>query len=160
MTHQPQEPAPPCRRTVIAAVGGMGLAAALTACGGSDSDAKDAPDSEQPKDGATTPGGDAADPPGGGQALAKTSEIPQGGGKVFEAHKVVVTQPAKGQFKAFSAVCTHQGCLVRDVSNGTINCPCHGSKYSVEDGSVRHGPATKPLPATRISVQGDSVQLG
>ncbi|KOG87113.1 Rieske (2Fe-2S) protein [Streptomyces varsoviensis] len=169
MTHQPQEPAPPCRRTVIAAVGGMGLAAALTACGGSDSDAKDAPDSdsqdapdsEQPKDGAaTTPGGEAADPPGGGQALAKTSEIPQGGGKVFKDRKVVVTQPVKGQFKAFSAVCTHQGCLVRDVSNGTINCPCHGSKYSVEDGSVRHGPATKPLPATRISVQGDSVQLG
>ncbi len=73
---------------------------------------------------------------------------------------MVVTQPAKGRFKAFSAVCTHQGCLVGDVSNGTINCPCHGSKYSIEDGSVRHGPTTRPLPATGVSVQGDSIQLG
>ncbi|MEV0280338.1 Rieske (2Fe-2S) protein [Streptomyces sp. NPDC050610] len=160
MMHSPQEPAAPRRRTVIAAAGGAGLIATLAACGGSGSETSGDPASKEPRSSTgTTPGDEGADPPGG-QALAKTSEIPMGGGKVFKERKVVVTQPVKGRFKAFSAVCTHQGCLVGDVSNGTINCPCHGSKYSIEDGSVRHGPSTRPLPATQVSVQGDSVQLG
>ncbi|MEV0262467.1 Rieske (2Fe-2S) protein [Streptomyces sp. NPDC050617] len=167
MTHSPQEPAVPRRRTVIAAAGGAGLVAALAACGGSGGESPDDdPAAKSPQDGADTtpatpaaPGEEEAGTPGG-QELARTSEIPQGGGKVFKDRKMVVTQPAKGSFKAFSAVCTHQGCLVGDVANGTINCPCHGSKYSIEDGSVRHGPTTKPLPATPVSVQGDSLRLG
>ncbi|MCC3776389.1 Rieske (2Fe-2S) protein, partial [Streptomyces sp. UNOB3_S3] len=97
---------------------------------------------------------------GAGAALARTSEIPEGGGKVFPDRKVVVTQPAKGRFKAFSAVCTHQGCVVKDVAGGTINCPCHGSRFSVTDGAVKGGPAQKPLPEERISVNGDSITLG
>lgn len=95
----------------------------------------------------------------GGTALAKTSDIPVGGGKVFEKEKVVVTQPAAGTFKAFSSTCTHQGCTVGSVSNGTINCPCHGSKFSATDGSVTSGPATKPLPAKQISTSGDQITL-
>jgi Rieske Fe-S protein len=95
----------------------------------------------------------------GGQELAKTSDIPVGGGKIFKEEKVVVTQPKKDEFKAFSAVCTHQGCTVGTVSDGTINCPCHGSKFHVADGSVAHGPAPKPLPAEQIKVEGKSIRL-
>jgi Rieske Fe-S protein len=94
-----------------------------------------------------------------GSALAKTGDIPTGGGTVFADQKVVVTQPTAGEFKAFSAVCTHQGCIVKDVSGGTINCPCHGSKFKIADGSVANGPATQPLSAATIKVSGDSVTL-
>ncbi|MCH5674025.1 Rieske (2Fe-2S) protein [Streptomyces gilvus] len=94
-----------------------------------------------------------------GQALAKTSEIPVGGGKIFKDEKVVVTQPAKGEFKAFSAICTHQGCTVSTVADGTIDCPCHGSRYRIADGTVAGGPAPKPLPPEQIKVEGNSIHL-
>jgi Rieske Fe-S protein len=94
-----------------------------------------------------------------GTELAKTSEIPVGGGKIFKDEKVVVTQPKEGEFKAFSDICTHQGCQVTSVSGGTINCPCHGSKFNITDGSVANPPATKPLPEKQIKVSGDSIQL-
>ncbi|MEU3661230.1 Rieske (2Fe-2S) protein [Streptomyces sp. NPDC032940] len=134
----------PARRTVVAAAGAAGLAGALTACGGSD-------------DGASS--GSAAAPQDAGGALAATADIPEGGGKVFADRKVVVTQPTAGEFKAFSATCTHQGCAVKDVADGVIHCPCHNSTFSITDGSVQGGPAPKPLPAVQITVSGDSIEL-
>jgi Rieske Fe-S protein len=89
----------------------------------------------------------------------KAAEIPVGGGKVFDALKVVVTQPTAGDFKAFSAVCTHQGCTVNNVSNGVIMCPCHGSQYDIATGAVRQGPATKPLPAKSVTVGSDGITV-
>jgi len=83
--------------------------------------------------------------------------IPVGGGVVLKADKIVVTQPTKGEFKAFSAVCTHAGCVVSKVADGTINWPCHGSKYSITDGSVVAGPAPKPLPAKAVNVDGTQI---
>ena len=97
--------------------------------------------------------------PARGDVLAKTADIPVGGGTVFAAKKVVVTQPEEGTFKAFSAICTHQGCTVKDVAGGTINCPCHGSKYRVADASVAAGPAPRPLPPERITVENGSIHL-
>ena len=94
-----------------------------------------------------------------GTELARTSEIPVGGGKIFKDEKVVVTQPKKGEFKAFSNICTHQGCQVTSVSDGTINCPCHGSKFNITDGSVANPPADQPLPEKQIKVTGDSIEL-
>ncbi|MEU6272246.1 Rieske (2Fe-2S) protein [Streptomyces populi] len=94
-----------------------------------------------------------------GRQLTTTGAVPVGGGTIFKDQKVVVTQPAKGDFKAFSAVCTHQGCLVDKVADGTIDCPCHGSRFSVEDGAVKNGPATRPLPAEKITVEGNSIRL-
>jgi Rieske Fe-S protein len=70
---------------------------------------------------------------------------------------VVVTQPTAGSFKAFTAVCTHQGCTVGSVSGGAIHCPCHGSAFSIKDGSVVNGPATQPLAAVSIKVEGTSI---
>ncbi|MGW3253880.1 Rieske (2Fe-2S) protein [Streptomyces fungicidicus] len=150
----------PARRTVVAAAGAAGLAVALTACGGSDDDSPDSSaDSGSTggsSDGGGTSGGDAG---GGGNALASTADIPEGGGKVFADRKVVVTQPTAGEFKAFSATCTHQGCAVKSIADGVINCPCHNSNFSITDGSVKSGPATKPLPAVEITVSGDSITL-
>ncbi|MFE5515073.1 Rieske (2Fe-2S) protein [Streptomyces sp. NPDC056529] len=149
------------RRTVLLA------AAALTATGcGSDGDddggtataTPEAPESPEASEAPESP--ESPDSPGeDGEALARTSEIPVGGGAVFAEEKVVVTQPTAGEFKAFSAVCTHQGCLVNKVADGTIDCPCHGSKFRVADGSVVTGPATRPLPAERINVSDGTITL-
>jgi Rieske Fe-S protein len=89
--------------------------------------------------------------------LATTTEIPVGGGKILTAQKIVITQPQSGTFHAFTAICTHQGCIVNAVSGGTINCPCHGSEYSIVNGSVVRGPAPLPLAAVSIKVQGTSI---
>src|ERR1039457_1503666 len=89
--------------------------------------------------------------------LASTADIPVGGGKVLTDKKIVITQPQAGSFHAFTAICTHQGCVVSTVSGGTINCPCHGSKYSSVNGSVVNGPATLPLAAVSIKVQDTSI---
>jgi Rieske Fe-S protein len=89
--------------------------------------------------------------------LAKTADIPVGGGTVLTAQKIVITQPQAGSFHAFTAICTHQGCIVNAVSGGTINCPCHGSKYSIVNGSVVNGPAPLPLAAVSIKVEGTSI---
>jgi len=70
---------------------------------------------------------------------------------------IVITQPEAGTFKAFTAVCTHAGCIVNTVSGGTINCPCHGSKFSIKDGSVVNGPASSPLAPIAIKVEGTSI---
>lgn len=94
-----------------------------------------------------------------GKVIARTSEIPVGGGTIISAHKIVVTQPEKGTYKAFTAVCTHQGCTVGKVENGVIECPCHGSEFSAADGSVKQGPADAPLAAFRVTVKGDGIAV-
>ncbi|HEX8780326.1 MAG TPA: Rieske (2Fe-2S) protein [Nocardioides sp.] len=94
-----------------------------------------------------------------GQELASTSEVPQGSGVILDQAGLVVTQPAAGEFKAFSATCTHQACAVTGVTE-TIDCVCHGSKFSITDGSVVQGPATEPLPEKPISVEGQRILLG
>lgn len=158
MTSEPLQPVQaPARRTVVAAVGATGLAVALTACGGSDDTSSSSP-TGSPGNGGTG-GGESAAAGSGGTALARTSDIPEGGGKVFADQGVVVTQPSAGQFKAFSSECTHQGCAVKDISNGVITCLCHNSQFSATDGSVKKGPATLPLPAAKITVAGGEIKL-
>lgn len=127
------------RRQTLTGAAALGVAAPLlAACGGGD-------------------GGSATEPPPAGEELGPTSDVPVGGGKVFAEQRVVVTQPTAGDFKAFSAVCTHQSCLVSRISADTIDCMCHGSKFSAEDGSVVNGPARTPLSPVRISVKDDTI---
>jgi len=133
-------------RRTLGGLAAAGVGVPLLAACGSDSDA------------ATDPSGSSSST-SGADALAKTSDIPVGGGAIFPDQEVVVTQPTAGEFKCFTAVCTHQGCIVSSVSDGTINCACHGSQFSVEDGDVEAGPATVPLDEVPITVSGDSISL-
>jgi Rieske Fe-S protein len=78
------------------------------------------------------------------------ADIPAGGGVVLKEQKVVLCKDARGKVSAFSAICTHQGCVVTDVADGTINCPCHGSKFDAASGERVEGPAKKPLPPVTV----------
>lgn len=133
------------RRGVIrgAAVGGLTLPL-LAACGGGGSSSAD---------GGSSP---SAVP----SVSAAVADIPVGGGKIFADQLVVVTQPTEGDFKAFSATCTHQGCPVTQITDRQIVCPCHASHYSIEDGSVLSGPAPRPLPEYPVKTEGDQVVVG
>ena len=128
------------RRALTGTAAVAGGAPLLAACGSDDP-------SSSGKDTASTPGA----------GLASTSDVPVGGCFVVASAKIVLTQPTKGDFKAFTAVCTHQGCLVESSSEGVIPCPCHGSRFSLDDGSPQSGPASAPLAAVAITVDGDSI---
>ncbi len=150
------------RRSVVLGAGGVGLAAALSACGGysAGTDTAGPGGDDRGSGGARGDGGGAEAAGGAGQgALGTTDSIEVGGGKIFKDAGVVVTQPSAGEFKAFSATCTHQGCTVGTVSGGTINCPCHGSKFKISDGSVARGPAGRPLEAKAIAVKDGQISL-
>ncbi|MER7184964.1 Rieske (2Fe-2S) protein [Streptomyces hyaluromycini] len=144
------------RRSVLT-TGTAALAATCVGCSNYNDNGSSSSSETPASSGASASGAASAT---AGQALAQTSEIPEGGGTIFKDQKIVVTQPTKGEFKAFSAICTHQGCTVNQVVDGTIDCPCHGSKFHIADGSVAHGPATRPLPAESITVTGNSITLG
>lgn len=149
------DPTRSARRTVLAAGASVLAGGVLTACGSSE-------DATKPK----AEGGSSASPQNSQspavaapassapqtKALLKAADVPVGGGTVLKDEKLVVTQPTAGSYRCFTAVCTHQGCLVNKVADGTIDCPCHGSKFKVADGAVAHGPATKPLAEKKITV--------
>lgn len=142
-------------RKAVLTGAGVGVAAvALAACSsGSSSDAGTSSSSGSAESSGSASSGSA----GTGEALTKTADVPVGSGVIVG--KTVVTQPTAGDFKAFSAVCTHSGCLVNKIADGTIDCPCHGSKFSL-DGAVVDGPAKKPLEPVSVRVQGDSIVQG
>jgi len=160
------EPSVPAssRRTVLACAGAA-CAAVLAGCARYDSNNGGVAGSQptQASSSAAAPAGSGAAGSGSAAAssgppvLAKTADIPVGGGKILAGKKIVITQPQAGSFHAFTAVCTHQGCIVSTVSGGTINCPCHGSKFSIANGSVVNGPAASPLAPVSIQVEGTSI---
>jgi Rieske Fe-S protein len=142
----------PSRRAVMGGVVGFGVGVPLlAACGSDGSD-----DSGSGGSGGSDSSGTGTTSSG---SIGKKSDVPVGGGKIFKAEKVVVTQPTEGEFKAFSAVCTHQGCVVAKVKSEGIDCTCHGSKFSITDGSVVDGPATKPLDELKVTVSGDDLAV-
>ena len=95
-----------------------------------------------------------------GPATIATSQVPVDGGFIDSTNAIVVTQPSAGEFKAFTAICTHQGCTVATVKNNVIQCPCHGSEFSAKDGSVIQGPAQQPLAAKTVKVSGTTITYG
>ena len=137
------------RRGVLrgAAVSGVALPV-LAACGADDATTgTSAPE--------TSAGGG-----GAGGASVATADVPVGGGTIVtddDDNVFVVTQPAEGEFKAFSGICTHQKCPVTEVAGDEIVCNCHGSRYAVADGSVVEGPAPAPLAEVTATVEGDQV---
>jgi len=169
------------RRVMLGGVGAtglLGLTGALAACG-DDAPATNSAGQQPTNAGQLTttapqPSGTpvvlatspSAGDGGDGTTIAKISEIPVGGGKIFQSDNVVVTQPTAGTFKAFSATCTHKGCAVKTVADGLINCPCHGGQFSITDGSVvtpARGvtkDAMQPLPVKTVTVTGNDLSVG
>ena len=134
-----QESAEVSRRLVLrgAAVGAVALPV-LTACGS---------------------GPEKAAAPQGGQALTSTKDVPVGGGTVLSDQKIVVTQPAQGEFKAFTAICTHQGCPVSEIQGDAIVCNCHGSRFNIRTGEVVDGPAVRPLERFPVRLRNRRIQV-
>ena len=144
------------RRTVLQAGGIIAVGGLVAACSSGSGDA--AASSEAAA--SSAPAGSApASAASGGASVAQVSDIPVGGGVILDDPAVVITQPAEGDVKAFTAICTHQGCLVSEVVDNEIVCPCHGSRFSALDGSVVTGPATAGLSAAGVAVEGGSVIL-
>lgn len=92
-----------------------------------------------------------------GKVIARTAEVPVGGGKVVDQWKIVVTQPREGVFKAFSAICPHRGCAVSTPENDVMTCPCHGSEFAADTGKCLKGPASGPLTPYQVKVEGDGI---
>ncbi|MCJ1679744.1 Rieske (2Fe-2S) protein [Streptomyces sp. APSN-46.1] len=158
-TSRMSDPHRTARRSVLAAGAAALAGGALTACGGEDT-AGTAPADTSSAPAAQPPGSPQASAPTAGQALLKAADVPVGGGTVLKEQKLVVTQPTAGSYRCFTAVCTHQGCLVNKVENGTIDCPCHGSTFQATDGAVAKGPATRPLAEKKIKVTpGGEIEL-
>jgi Rieske Fe-S protein len=93
----------------------------------------------------------------GDQVLAKVDDVPTDGGVILAEAQVVLTRASDGDIRGFSAVCTHQACLVTRVEDGLISCPCHGSAFDAASGEVVSGPAQRPLAPVRVQVSGDSI---
>lgn len=127
------------RGTALAGAAGAGLTG-LTACGNSS--------------------GGSSDGPAKATDLGASSAVPVGGAKLYREDKVLVSQPKEGSFKAFSAVCTHQGCVLDAVDGTTASCPCHGSQFDATTGAVVQGPATRPLPAVAVTATGGKLTAG
>jgi nitrite reductase/ring-hydroxylating ferredoxin subunit len=143
------------RRGLLAAAA-MSLVS-LAGCGGSTTQHEPDTNSQRggPEQGPRSP---APGQPGPG-IVAKAAEIPVGGGRVFPDKQLVVTQPTVNDFRGFKAVCTYKDCKLSSVENDLITCPCHGCRFSVVDGSVRTGPATRPLTRAVITLDGDEINL-
>ncbi|MFC8046939.1 ubiquinol-cytochrome c reductase iron-sulfur subunit [Nocardia sp. NPDC057353] len=135
------------RRDVVL---GAGVAAAAVAVAGCSTYGADPAAPADP-----TPGG--AEPGAPAQALAKAADVPVGGGVIVG--DTVVTQPTAGTYVGLSATCTHAGCKVTKVQDGGIDCVCHGSRFAL-DGAVLKGPASKPLAAKAVRVEGGSIVAG
>ena len=152
-------PADPRRRTVLRAGAAAPLTVAVLAgCG------EAAPSTEQPDPpGASSVGAGSGEAPSGGDApdaAAQVSDVPVGGATFLESSNTVVSQPVAGDFRAFDATCPHQGCAVRDVQDGQLTCPCHGSRVDLGTGEVLQGPATRGLTALGVTVDGDGLVIG
>ncbi len=154
MTTDPIDRRAMLRGAAALGVGGLAVGA-LAACSDAAEAPADASSPPQPTSAGTTPAPSTGSP----EPLVAVADVPVGGGVVISEADVVVTQPEAGTVVGFSSVCTHQGCPVAEVVDGAIVCNCHGSQFSIADGSVLQGPATAPLPGEQVTVRGGSVFL-
>ncbi|MCC3654757.1 Rieske (2Fe-2S) protein [Streptomyces sp. S07_1.15] len=141
MTSQPAA----SRRTLLRGAALAGAAGAgLTACGDGGG-------------GGGTGGGEAPSAP---VDLGAADEVPVGGARLYREQRLLVSRPAEDEYKAFSAVCTHQRCVLSAVEGTGADCACHGSRFDAETGKALRGPATKALPAVPVSVRDGRLVAG
>lgn len=153
------------RRNVLV-LGAAGVVSAATGCAVyGDDDPPEAGDGDTSDEGNGDADGNGDAESGAGEVVASTGDVEVGGGLILDEQQVVITQPSEGEFKGFSAICTHQSCTVAEVSDRTINCPCHGSRFSIEDGSVVQAAtgltpdSQNPLPEVALTVDGDNISV-
>ncbi|GIH05062.1 iron-sulfur protein [Rhizocola hellebori] len=143
------------RRALIAGAGAVSLTGVLAACGGDDQ--------PPPSSSGTTPGAapttGGAKPPTSPAPLTTKSKIPVGSAVSFGADGVIVAQPTAGKFIGFSAICTHQECVLTNIKGDTIKCGCHQSEFSAKDGRVLNGPANRSLPKVDLKIEGENISL-
>ncbi len=145
------------RRRLLGCTAVLGVTGPLlVACGSDDSGGSDSAGGS----GGSGDSGGSGGSGGPGGLPVDTADVPVGGGIVLAEAQLVVTQPSDGEFKCFTAVCTHKGCTVQSVEDGEIRCPCHGSRFSAADGSVVSGPAEDPLEERPVQVKGGQVVEG
>jgi Rieske Fe-S protein len=165
----------PSRRDVLRTAGLVALSGGavltLAACGADGQAGEAVPTSAAPSSSAASAPSASSTPSASGAASTSaagkapsgpsvaTADVPVGGGVILQDADFVITQPTKGSYKAFSKICTHQGCPVGKVEGGLITCPCHGSQFSIEDGSVKNPPASKPLAESATTVSGSKVYV-
>lgn len=128
--------------TVLAGVAGYALASGSAA---------------DQKAGASATANGYGDTEDAGSRLAALTDIPAGGGLILDDAGVVLTRDDAGQVRAFSATCTHQGCMVSSIEDGVLVCPCHLSRFDLTTGEPVSGPATQPLPPVAVEVRGEDV---
>ncbi len=95
--------------------------------------------------------------------VASTKDLPVGQSKVLPVNDkpVIVVNTPQGGVKAFSAICTHLGCVVGwDQSKQVILCPCHDGRFNPTTGAVISGPPPAPLPPMRVVVENDQIFVG
>lgn len=133
-----QEPSRLHRRTVLQASAGIAVVAGISAgCG----------TGERKREKGTKPVS---------ETIAK-SDVPVASAAITS--NFVVTQPSEGTFEAYSNVCPHAGCKVSLVKQQSIVCQCHGSEFSVQDGSRTAGPSTAGLAAAKLTESGDQLTV-
>jgi Rieske Fe-S protein len=146
------------RRAALAmgGTGAIGGALILAGCAADDSGGNGGSGGAEPSpseaDGATGAAGD---------EVAALADIPVGGSidASIGGEPVLLAQPSAGQVVAFSAICTHQRCVVA-AAGSKFECPCHGSVFDAATGDVEVGPALEPLASVPVTVDGDRVIAG
>jgi nitrite reductase/ring-hydroxylating ferredoxin subunit len=137
---------------------GVGAASAsLAACGGGASSSGGSGDKKS--GGGSSDKGSKAASSSDKAAIAAESDVAPGGAVTFKdaGSPAVLVHLKSGDFVAYSAVCTHQGCTVA-YKNGQLACPCHGSVFDPAKGAeVIAGPAPSPLPEIPVKVEGGDV---
>ena len=141
MTASPRTQLPAVsRRTALTLGGAAGSAFVLAACAPSGATPSTAPSADAPAE--PTEAGSLADLPVGSTALAEVGETP-----------VLLSRLSESEVKAFSAICTHQQCVVGE----NFNCACHGSVFDTSTGEPTQGPAVQPLAEYTVTLDGDTI---
>ena len=96
------------------------------------------------------------------ETVAKLGDIQDGMLSKFEVGGTrVAIANVGGTFYGFGDVCTHMGCSLSEgvLEGTTVTCPCHGSQFDVTTGTVRRPPASMPVSAYPVRVEGDGIQV-
>lgn len=153
------------RRSVLRGMSVVAAAGGLAACSKEEQEAAKSSASSLASDASTnvssaaqSASSAASEAVSGGVSVPK-SKVPVGSGFVDKDNKFVVSQPTAGNFKAFSNICTHEKCAMTRVDGDAIVCACHGSAFSLADGSVINGPADKALDENKVGADGDNLKI-